>query len=133
MININKNHNETLQKNCKPLYDYSIFVDKIKTNINSGMENEPAVDEAIEWAISQNLLEGYIMEQKSEFKFSILTEFDQEKYDRSRRQEGYEQKAIETAINMFKKKIYPAEEIADLTGLPLEKVLELKQQLPEKV
>ena len=140
MININKNHNETLQKNCKPLYDYSIFVDRIKTNINSGMENEPAVDEAIEWAISQNLLEGYIMEQKSEFKFSILTEFDQEKYDRSRRQEGYEkgivqgaqQQAINTAINMFKKKIYPVEEIADLTGLSLEKVLELQQQLPEK-
>ena len=48
-------------------------------------------------------------------------------------QQGAQQQAIQTAINMFKKKIYPVEEIADLTGLPLEKVLELQQQLPEKV
>lgn len=132
MININKNHNESLQKNCKPLYDYSIFVDRIKTNINSGMENESAVDEALDWAIGQNLLEGYIMEQKAEFKFSILTEFDQEKYDRSRRQEGYEQKAIEAAINLLKMKLGTPEQIAQAQGLPLEKVLELQQQLKEK-
>lgn len=129
MININKNHNESLQKNCKPLYDYSIFVDRIKTNINSGMENESAVDEALDWAIGQNLLEGYIMEQKAEFKFSILTEFDQEKYDRSRRQEGYEQKAIEAAINLLKMKLGTPEQIAQAQGLPLEKVLELQSQL----
>lgn len=47
-------------------------------------------------------------------------------------QQGAQQQAIQTAINMFKKKIYPVEEIADLTGLPLEKVLELQQQLTEK-
>ena len=132
MININKNHNESLQKNCKPLYDYSIFVDRIKNNINSGMENESAVDEALDWAIGQNLLEGYIMEQKAEFKFSILTEFDQEKYDRSRRQEGYEQKAIEAAINLLKMKLGTPEQIAQAQGLPVEKVLELQSQLSNK-
>ena len=133
MININKNNNETLQKKCKPLYDYCIFIDRIKININSGMDTEPSVDEAIDWAISQNLLEGYIMEQRAEVKFSILTDFDQEKYDRSRRHEGYvqgaQQQAVETAINMLKKKTYPVDEIAELNGLPLEKVLELQQQL----
>ena len=93
------------------------------------MENESAVDEALDWAIGQNLLEGYIMEQKAEFKFSILTEFDQEKYDRSRRQEGYEQKAIEAAINLLKMKLGTPEQIAQAQGLPLEKVLELQSQL----
>ncbi len=71
------------------------------------------------------------MEQKSEFKFSILTEFDQEKYDRSRRQEGYDQKAIEDAIELLKEEV-PPEKIAKCIKLPIEKVLELQKQLPSK-
>ena len=47
-------------------------------------------------------------------------------------EEGQMQKAIETAINMLKKEKYPVDEIAELTGLPIEKVFELQQQLPAK-
>jgi hypothetical protein len=132
MININKNHNETLQKKCKPLYDYSIFVDRIKSNINSGMENEPAVDEAIDWAIKQNLLEGFIKEQRAEVKMNILTDFDQEKYDRSRRREGFEegitqgaqQKAVVDAITLIQKYKATPEAAAKDMNAPLELVLE---------
>ena len=43
---------------------------------------------------------------------------------------GKEEKAIETVTNMIKKK-YPPKEISEITGLPFEKVLELKKQIPE--
>ena len=43
------------------------------------------------------------------------------------REEGALQKAIEAAINMLKKK-YPASEISEITGLPLEQILELQKQ-----
>ena len=46
-------------------------------------------------------------------------------------QQGAQQQAIETAINMLKKK-YPVDEIADLTGHTVEKVLELQSQLPKE-
>ena len=42
-------------------------------------------------------------------------------------QQGAQQQAIDTAINMLKKQKYPVEEIAELTGLPQQKVLELQQ------
>ena len=74
----------------------------------------------------------------------LLTEFDQEQYDRIRRREGYEdgvsdgieqgieqgvqQKAIEDAIELLKEEI-PPEKIAKCVKMPLEKVLELKEQL----
>lgn len=45
-------------------------------------------------------------------------------------EQGAHKKAIEDATNMLKKK-YPVEDIADITGLSVEKVLELQQQLPE--
>ena len=80
-------------------------------------------DEAINWAIEQDLLEGLIKEQKAEVKMGLLTEFNQEQYDRIRRREGYEdgiaegisqgaqQNAIETAINLLRMKVFTNEQI----------------------
>ena len=48
-------------------------------------------------------------------------------------EQGAQQQAIETAINMLKKKKYSVEEIAEITSLSLEKVLESQQaQLPKQ-
>lgn len=137
MININKNHNERLHKSCKALYDYCSFIDRIKNNIKTGMEKEAAIDEAIDWAIQQNLLEGFIKEQRAEVRMNLLTEFDQEQYDRIRRREGYEegisqgayQTAIENAKRFLAMKTISTEQIAQGTNLPLEKVMELQKEI----
>ena len=104
------------------------------------MENEAAIDEAIDWAAQHNLLEGLIKEQRAEVKMDLLTEFNQEQYDRIRRREGYEngisqgalQKAIEAAINLLRMKLGTPEQIAQAQGLSLEKVLELQEQLEKQ-
>ncbi len=143
MININKNHNERLHKSCKALYDYCSFIDRIKSNIKDGMKKEVAIDEAINWAVQENLLEGFIKEQRAEVRMDLLTEFDQEQYDRIRRREGYEegisdgitqgaqQNAIKNAIAFLKEGDTP-EKVARCTELPLEKVLDLQAQITEK-
>ena len=103
------------------------------------MEKEAAIDEAIEWAIKQNLLEGYFEEQRAEVKAVILTDFDQEQYDRNRRREGYEegiakgaqQKAVEAAKNALLMHLSP-EQVTQITSLPLKKVLELQKELTIK-
>ena len=43
-------------------------------------------------------------------------------------QEGAQNKAVEAATNMLKKK-YPTSDICEITGLPLEKVLELQKEI----
>lgn len=48
LLNVNFGHNPELMKRCKPLYEYSWFVDRIRTGINSGMTQPEAVDETIE-------------------------------------------------------------------------------------
>ncbi|MBP5251800.1 MAG: hypothetical protein J6Z17_05240, partial [Treponema sp.] len=106
MININLNSNIPLQKNCKPLYDYIRYVDRVKVNLKQKMERTAAIEEAIQWAIKEELLEGLFKEQKAEVLAMSLTEFDQNLYDRCRREEGYEDgahdKAVETARNAFR-------------------------------
>ena len=47
-------------------------------------------------------------------------------------QQGEQKKAIEAAINLLRMKVGTPEQIAQAQGLPLEKVLELQKQIPEK-
>lgn len=43
-------------------------------------------------------------------------------------EQGAQQKAVETATNMLKKN-YPTSDISEITGIPLDKVLELQKQI----
>ena len=125
----------TLQKKCKALYDYSRYVATVKGNLKK-MPKDKAIDQAVNDAIKENLLNGLFKRQKMEVLNMSLTEFDQEEYDRNRRQEGYEEgiqqgsrlAKLETARNLLAKNIAP-ETIAECTGLDMEEVLELSKKL----
>ena len=56
-----------------------------------------------------------------------LTEFDQEEYDRNRREEGKNEKALETARNLLLMKVLTLEQIAQGCGLTVEAVLEIEK------
>ncbi len=91
VININKNHSETLQKKCESLYHYIEFVERVKTNQKNGMEASAAINEAVDYAIQHDFLEGFFKEQKMYILTNLLTEFDQELHDRCTREAGYEE------------------------------------------
>ena len=92
-----------LQKKCKPLYDYSSFIDRINVNQKIHKMNiNQSVDEAVDWACEQNLLEGYIKEQKAEVKAMLLTEYDEEAHIKLWRNEGRQQMAEEAAVRFLK-------------------------------
>ena len=132
MININKNHHERLHKKCKPLYDYCSFVDRTKTNLKKNMDREAAIDEALDWAIEQNLLEGLIKEQRAQVKMDILTNFDQEQYDRNRRREGAQEKLIEVAKSFYANGV-SIEIIANSLHMTEDQVREIvKEPVPAK-
>ena len=133
VINMCPDHNQTLHKNCKPLYHYISFVYRIKNNIDSGMSRNKAIEEAVDFAIKENYLDGFFKTQRAEVIGMILTEFDEEQAHRIWRRDGYtegrEQKAIEAAIAFLKEGDSP-EKVSRCIRLPLEKVLELQQSIP---
>ena len=153
VININKNHNESLQKKCESLYHYCVFVDRVKANLDKRMEPKDAINEAVDFAIKGNFLDGYFKEQRMNIVGNLLTEFNQEDYDRNRRAEGYEdgyddgraigrsegkiegerQNAIANAKNLLKLNKLSVEEIADCCSLPLEQVLALKAEVKDEI
>ena len=136
MMNINKDSNLPLQNKCKPLYDYVRFVDRVKTNLKNDLDKDKSLEEAVDWAIREEFLEGFFKEQKAEVLGMCLTEFDQEAYDNRRRKEGYDSgysegannQAITATVNHLKMGILSPEQIAQAEGLPLEKVLELQKE-----
>ena len=141
VININTNMNESLVKKCKPLYDYVRLVGRIFANQSQKMEIGQAVREAVEWACEQDLLDGFVREQKENIMGMCLTEFNEEIAIRNWRQdgiiegreqgitEGSQAKAVEAARNFLAMNVLTPEQIAQGTGLPLEQVLELQKEL----
>ncbi|MBQ2207691.1 MAG: hypothetical protein II413_10870 [Treponema sp.] len=97
------------------------------------MGKEEAVDEAVKWAIKENLLDGFFRKQKAEVTGMSLTEFDEEEFKRVCREDGYEDgiydKAIETAQNFLRMGVATVEQIAAATGLSLEKVQEFADSI----
>ena len=137
VININTEYNKGLQKNCKALYDYISYVDRVKSNQKNNMNIKDAVDKAVNWAVKENLLEGFFKEHKAEVEAMILTEFDKDLYDKNRRKEGYDEgiidgahtKAVEAAKNLLKMKLLTVEQISQAAGLPVDEVEKLASEL----
>jgi len=136
VININENRNLSLQKKCKPLYDYVRFVSRVNHNKDVlNMTPNEAVNEAVEWAIRENLLDGLIAYEKEEVMGTLLTEYNEEAIIKTLREDGYErgkqEKALETAKNLLSKGINP-DIIAECTGLPLSGVQSIIQDDEKK-
>ena len=136
VININKNHNESLSKNCEPLYYYCEFVNQVKENLSQGMTFDSAVNEAVDFAIKGDFLEGFFREKRMKILDDIYTEFDQESYDETLRNdgriEGARENAIANAKDFLKKSNLSAEMIAECCSLPLEQVIALKEELSQE-
>ena len=148
MLNINAGRNKTLLQKCKPLYYYSCYVDRVKTNVRSGMTKENAVSEAVNFAIQNDFLDGYFKIQKAEVLNMSLTEFDQEAYDRHRFNEGKEagiaegkeigiaigiaegerKTALQNARNLLYMKLGSIEQIAQATQLSVDEVVHLQKE-----
>ena len=129
VINIGGNHSEGLQKKCKALYAYCSYVNRVKQNLKAKQPLRKAVEEALDYAIAENLLDGYFKQQKMEVLNMSLTEFDQEQYDRNRRREGeeigFERGSQNAARNALALGI-PIDQVAKITGLAVEDIRALE-------
>jgi len=129
VININKNHNESLSKNCEPLYYYCEFVNQVKENLSQGMTFDSAVNEAVDFAIRGDFLGGFFREKRMKILDDIYTEFDQESYDETLRNDGRIENAIANAKNLLRMNLGSLDQISQAVSLPLEQVIALKEEL----
>ena len=90
MININSGKNQSIMDSCHVLYEYVVFVAKIKRYRDS-MELKEAIDLTVRECIKENILRDFLEQHRREVCDMCLTEFDEKKYEDVLREEGREE------------------------------------------
>ena len=103
-ININYGYNQKLLDTCKRLHDYSYFINEIRANITEGLILSEAISQAMDTCIRKEILVDILSKQRSEVYDMLLTEFDEERYERTLRQDALEE-GIEKGENRLNKLI----------------------------
>ena len=112
------------------LQEYSTLIELIR---ETKRQNPKApLEEALSKAINDGILEDYLKRKSTEVRNMLIAEYSYETDIKVQRreafQEGAEQTKIQTAKNLFAMNL-SCEQIAQATELPLEKVLEIEEQL----
>jgi hypothetical protein len=146
-LNINPGYNAALVKNCKTLFEYMEFTDRIRRYSKEMPLNE-AVPKAVDECISEGILAEFLRKNKSEVIPMSIFEYDEELHLRTVREEGYEdgvadgyehgkidgyengvsQTTSEIIRNMFKNNLSP-EVISQYTAQPLEYIYQIGEEL----
>lgn len=105
MLNINYGKNRELMNRCKPLLDYSRFIQRIRKNIQDGHSPEDAVKLAVEYCLANGILTDILRAHRKEVVGMFLEDYDAELHDRTLRKEGYEDGERSVLEKMVKKKL----------------------------
>ena len=135
VVNINYDKASEILKLCKPLKQYSLFVDAVRRNI--AVDKEHGFEKAIKECIQNDILREYLQRKSKEVLNMLIGEYDydtdiavqrEESFDMGLaegeargRSEGSRQAKLETAKNLLQFGL-SREKIAQATGLTQEEV-----------
>ena len=135
VVNINYDKASEILKLCKPLKQYSLFVDAVRRNI--AVDKEHGFEKAIKECIQNDILREYLQRKSKEVLNMLIGEYDydtdiavqrEESFDMGLaegeargRSEGSRQAKLETAKTMLTMG-YPLGDICKIAGLSQEEV-----------
>ena len=90
MLNINYGHNQALMEKCRRLEEYAIFVETVRRYYKENLSLEASIGQAIDDCVHRGVLKDILIQQRAEVVQMVLETFDQEKYEKAMKQEGYE-------------------------------------------
>lgn len=90
MLNINHGYNQSLMNKCKTLEEYARFVDISRQYAAEGLNIQAALNAAVDYCIDHGILSDFLNKYRAEVLGMLLETFDVKKYERSLREEGYE-------------------------------------------
>jgi hypothetical protein len=79
VLNINAGKNRAIQERCRPLWEYSWFVDRIRKNQENGSSLKEAVNEALNAMPEEFVIRSERITQRVSVEEMLLEEFDEEK------------------------------------------------------
>lgn len=129
VYNINRIEFASVLENCPPLRGYATLVQYAKKAKSAGIQNW--LTYAVQNCIKEGILVEYLKRNSTEVINMLIADYDYDMDIKVQRQEAFEEAKYETAKNLFELNLNP-EQIAKATSLPLEKIIELKNQTMTK-
>ncbi|MGI5174683.1 hypothetical protein H0R92_13940, partial [Treponema sp. OMZ 840] len=122
VVNINQDKAHTILEQCKPLAQYSLFVDTVRKHLK--LDREKGFEKAVQECINNDILREYLERKSREVMNMLLAEYDyatdiavqREESEAIGFEKGARQKALETAAVM-KNRGYDPDEICSITGI----------------
>ncbi|MGI5056320.1 Rpn family recombination-promoting nuclease/putative transposase [Treponema socranskii] len=132
VTNINYNKGSEILHTCKPLKEYTLFVEAVRRHTK--LDSENGFRNAIKECIQNDILREYLQRKSREVMNMLIAEYDydvdiavqREEEREIALQEGSYQKALETA-KLMRTHNYPIAEICTMTGLSAEEVENLSE------
>ena len=140
VLNINYGQNKDLMEKCRALRDYSILTQRVRDNLDKGMQIEEAATDAVETCIKDHIMEDFLNKEKAGVIKMHVLDFDEEKHNRSLIEDGIEigiEKGIEQGISeeqyerisgMLKRGKTP-EAIAEFCDYPMELIIDVQNRM----
>ncbi|MBM7021957.1 Rpn family recombination-promoting nuclease/putative transposase [Treponema sp. Marseille-Q4523] len=136
VTNINYNKGSEILHTCKPLKEYTLFVEAVRKHTK--LDSENGFQNAIKECIQNDILREYLQRKSREVMNMLIAEYDYDVDIAVQREEereialqegiseGAYQKALETA-KLMRTHSYPIAEICTMTGLSAEEVENLSE------
>ena len=131
VININYDKESKILKHCKPLEQYSLFVEAVRRHV--AIDREHGFENAIKECIKNDILRDYLQRKSKEVLNMLIGEYDYDTDIAVQREESFElglakgsrQKALETA-KLMKLEAFDIGMITKMTGLSQAEVEAIK-------
>ena len=127
MININYGHNMELLNQCRPLYDYSFLIARIRFFQDQNFDIQQSVDMAMDELSDDSVIKPFLIQNKAEVRRMCITEYDEVRTMNMFKEEGREEEReemFENIVNCQKNGIITIEQAAAIAGMTLEEYLE---------
>lgn len=133
MLNLNAGHHRELLENCRTLKEYMLYVERVRDYADRPeMTLDMAVERAVDECIRENILSDFLRRNRAEAIHMSIFEYDEEKelalIRRDEYNAGIKDAMEKTALRMLSAGTYPLEEIADISGLPVEIIRKLEAE-----
>jgi hypothetical protein len=128
MYNINRGRNEKMVKSCETLYEYAIFIERVREFQKTTPDLGTAMRNAVEDCIEKNVLRKFLTQNKGEVINMLTSEWNMDVALKVREEEGMEKgamkKSLEIAKNLRASGV-DVDTIAKSTGLTVDDILRL--------
>ncbi len=94
VININPSSGHKLLKECRPMYEYSWFIQRIRNYLSDGWSRDNAITQAVQDCLDNGIMTEFMKEHGSEAVNMLYTQWNWDDAMEVEREEAYEEGKI---------------------------------------